>query len=68
MDSLLRECHINHLLRSVERVRSSIARREQSGMSGITALANTNLIVLEPNDGEFSTFRFGRQFAMVYED
>lgn len=37
-------------------------------MPGTAILASPNLTVLEPNDGEFSTFRFGRQFAMVYED
>lgn len=33
MDSLLRECHLNHILCRVERVRSGSARREQPGAS-----------------------------------
>ena len=30
MDTLLRECHIHHFLRGVERIRSGAIRREQS--------------------------------------
>jgi hypothetical protein len=33
MDSLLRECDLNHLLRGSERIRSSATRREQSSRS-----------------------------------
>lgn len=37
-------------------------------MSGTTVFPGQRLTVSEPNDGEFGAFRFGRQFAMVYED
>lgn len=37
-------------------------------MPSTAILASPILTVSESNDGEFSTFRFGSQFAMVYED
>jgi hypothetical protein len=37
-------------------------------MSSTAALACQKLTLSEPNDGEFGALRFGRQFAMVYED
>jgi hypothetical protein len=56
MDTLFRECHIHHLLCSLERIRPGVVGRKLTSMHSNSTAGLVLTRTLEPDDGEFSAF------------